>query len=49
MPSKTHKRGNNEGTIYKRPDGKWCAQITVERSENGKIKRQSFYGKTRSS
>ncbi|WP_411678723.1 tyrosine-type recombinase/integrase [Clostridium thailandense] len=47
MPSKSRKRGNNEGTIYKRPDGKWCAQITIGRSENGKIKRQSFYGKTR--
>lgn len=47
MPSKARKRGNNEGTIYKRPDGKWCAQITIGRAENGKIKRQSLYGKTR--
>lgn len=41
------KRGNNEGTIYKRPDGKWCAQVTIGRDTNGKLKRQTFYGKTR--
>ncbi|KRQ85843.1 Tyrosine recombinase XerC [Caloramator mitchellensis] len=41
------KRGNNEGTIYKRPNGTWCGQITLGRSEDGKLKRQSFYGKTR--
>ena len=23
------RRGNGEGTIYKRKDGKWTAQITV--------------------
>lgn len=41
------KRGNNEGTIYKRPDGLWCGQITLGRKEDGKLKRLSFYGKTR--
>ena len=23
------KRGNNEGTIYKRKDGRWCAQVSL--------------------
>ena len=39
------KRGNGEGSIYQRPDGTWCAQITVY--ANGKRKRPTFYGKTR--
>ncbi|MCX7884095.1 MAG: tyrosine-type recombinase/integrase [Caloramator sp.] len=41
------KRGNNEGTIYRRPNGLWCAQITLGRDDNGKLKRMTFYGKTR--
>ncbi|QCX33507.1 site-specific integrase [Caloramator sp. E03] len=41
------KRGNNEGTIYRRPNGLWCAQITLGRDEMGKLKRMTFYGKTR--
>ena len=24
------RRGNGEGTIYKRKDGKWAAQITID-------------------
>ena len=47
MPTKTKKRGNNEGSIYKRKDGLWCGQITIGRDENGRQKRQYFYGKTR--
>jgi len=23
------KRGNNEGTVYKRKDGRWCAQVSL--------------------
>ena len=34
------RRGNKEGTIYKRKDGRWCAQVSV----NGK--RLTGYGKT---
>jgi integrase len=41
------RRGNGEGTIYQRPDGLWCAQITVGLKENGKPDRKSIYGKTR--
>ena len=36
------KRGNNEGTISKRKDGRWEARISV-----GGGKRRIFYGKTR--
>src|SRR6516162_2155692 len=36
------RRGNNEGNIKKRSDGRWEARITLE---NGT--RKSFYGKTR--
>ncbi len=36
------KRGNNEGSIYKRRDGRWTAAITVEGG-----KRKQVYGPTR--
>jgi integrase len=36
------KRGKGEGTIYKRPDGLWYAQITLPGG-----KRPGWYGKTR--
>lgn len=41
------KRGQNEGSIAQRPDGTWCARITVGRDADGKQKRRAFYGKTR--
>ena len=42
------KRGNNEGSITKRKNGLWMAQITVGRDPaTGKSKRATFYGKTR--
>jgi integrase len=42
------KRGNNEGTIVKRTDGRWVASITIGRDQaTGKLKRAWFYGKTR--
>jgi integrase len=42
------KRGNNEGSITRRPDGRWMAQVTIGRDpETGKLKRATFYGKTR--
>lgn len=42
------KRGNNEGSIVKRKDGLWMAQVTIGRDpETGKPKRAYFYGKTR--
>lgn len=42
------KRGNNEGSITKRNDGRWMARITIGRNpETGQLKRAYFYGKTR--
>ena len=42
------KRGNNEGSIVRRKDGRWMAQITVGRNpKTGRLKRATFYGKTR--
>lgn len=40
------KRGNNEGSIYKRRDGRWAATIDLG-WQNGKRRRKSFYGQTR--
>jgi integrase len=37
------KRGNNEGSISKRPDGRWEGRVTLEQG-----RRKSFYGTTRS-
>ena len=40
------KRGNNEGSIYKRADGRWAATINLG-WQDGKRKRKTFYAKTR--
>ena len=39
------KRGNGEGTIYRRKDGRWCTQYTIYTAEGRK--RKTIYGKTR--
>lgn len=45
---KKSRRGNNEGTVYKRPDGTWCGQVTVGiNPATGKSRRPTFYGRTR--
>ena len=42
------KRGNNEGSIVRRKDGRWMAQVTMGRDpQTGKFQRATFYGKTR--
>ena len=42
------KRGHGEGSIYRRPDGRWIGQITIGfDSQTGKQKRKTVYGKTR--
>jgi integrase len=42
------KRGNNEGTISKRGDGRYMARMTIGRNPvTGKPKRVTFYGHTR--
>ena len=40
------RRGHGEGSIYLRPDGRWCASVTVGQVK-GKQKRKYIYGKTR--
>jgi integrase len=42
------RRGNHEGSIVHRKDGRWMAQITLGRHpQTGKLKRAFFYAKTR--
>lgn len=40
-------RGNGEGNIRQRKDGRWEARITIGRNENGTQKMKYFYGKSR--
>jgi integrase len=40
-------RGNGEGSIYLRSDGRWCAAITIGYDSNGKLRRRVIYGRTR--
>jgi len=41
-------RGDGEGTIYKRKDGRWCGQITVGTNpQTGRPIRKTFYGDKR--
>lgn len=44
---KKGRRGNNEGSITQRPDGRWEARVRVGFDSEGKPIRKSFYGKTR--
>src|SRR5688572_13282028 len=42
------RRGNNEGSIVKRNDGRWMARISIGHDPaTGTLKRATFYGKTR--
>lgn len=42
------KRGNGEGSITRRNDGRWMGQVSVGRDkEAGRLIRQTFYGRTR--
>lgn len=42
------KRGNNEGSILKRKDGRWQGSVTIGYDDNGNQLRHYVYGKTRS-
>ena len=48
MKKTTSRRGNNEGSVYRRKDGRWVGSATIGFDENGKQIRKSYYGKTRS-
>jgi integrase len=41
------KRGNGEGTVYQRGDGRWAAQVTAGLTPDGRAKRHTVYGDTR--
>ncbi len=41
------KRGNNEGSTYKRSDGKWVGAVTLGYNAQGNPKRRVVYGNTR--
>lgn len=43
---KQRKRGQGEGSIYKRKDGRWAGVINLG-YQGGKLKRKTFYGATR--
>jgi integrase len=43
-----NRRGSGEGSIYKRQDGRWCAQVSLGYKPGGKPHRKLLYGKTRS-
>jgi integrase len=42
---KSRRRGQNEGSIFERKDGRWVGQLNLGR-ENGKRKRRYVYGQT---
>ena len=42
------RRGDREGSIFKRTDGRWCAQVSLGSTTGGAPRRKSVYGKTRS-
>ncbi len=41
------RRGNGEGSIYRKKDGTWCAVLTVGYDENEKRKQRYIYGRTK--
>ena len=42
-----NRRGNREGSIYQRKDGKWVGQVLFGYKPDGKPDRKYFYGSTR--
>ena len=45
---KTTRRGKNEGSVYRRKDGKWVGQVTVGyHPDTGKTIRKYTYANTR--
>jgi integrase len=45
--SKAGRRGNNEGSIFKRSDGRWVGSVTTGYKSDGIAIRKDVYGKTR--
>ena len=40
------RRGQNEGSVFQRSDGRWCGIISLGRRESGRPNRKYFYGAT---
>lgn len=40
------KRATGEGNIYQRPDGRWCARLSLGFDKDGNRQRKTVYGKT---
>ncbi len=41
------KRGNREGSIYQRSDGRWVGQVALPGDSRATRKRKTVYGRTR--
>lgn len=41
------RRGNGEGSVYRKENGAWCAVLTVGFDTNGKRRRRYLYGRTK--
>src|SRR5512143_3300818 len=39
------RRGHNQGTIFQRKDGRWCASVSLG-YKDGKLQRKCYYGAT---
>jgi integrase len=46
VSGRSPKKANGEGTAYKRPDGRWTAQVYVNQSDGRRVRR-TFYGWSR--
>jgi len=44
---KAGRRGNNEGSVFQRKDGRWCGEVVVGYKTDGKPNRKTVYGKSR--
>ncbi|MDZ4781470.1 MAG: tyrosine-type recombinase/integrase [Planctomycetia bacterium] len=47
MTARTKRRGNGEGSIYQRSDGRWCGCINIGYNGAGKRQRKVVYGATK--
>jgi len=45
--TKSGRRGNNEGSIFQRKDGRWSGQVTVGYKTDGNSIRKTIYGQSR--
>ena len=47
VKAKAKRRGNNEGSIFQRKDGRWSGSVTTGYKTDGKPMRKTVYGNTR--